>query len=70
MGEGHDEKMNTLQLFLILGALWVWLGFAMSNIRDRRFPGVQDWVLLVSWFLLAIVPIAAIAWKTWDIQLY
>ncbi|MEO9826969.1 MAG: hypothetical protein ABJF50_21425 [Paracoccaceae bacterium] len=55
--------MSTLQLFLILGALWVWLGFNLSNIRDRHFPGVHDWVLLVFWFLMAILPIAFIAWK-------
>lgn len=57
--------MSGLQLFLVLGALWVWLGFNLSNLRDRYFPGLHDWVPLVLWFLLAIIPIAAIAWVTY-----
>lgn len=54
--------MSIVQLLLVLGALWVWLGFNLSRIRDRLFPGVGDWVPLVLWFLLLIIPIALIAW--------
>lgn len=56
--------MSSLQLLLALGALWVWLGFNLSNLRDRYSPGTSDWVILVFWFMLAIIPIAFIAWTT------
>jgi uncharacterized membrane protein YhaH (DUF805 family) len=56
--------MSIIQLLLVLGALWIWLGFNLSRIRDRLFPGMGDWVPLVLWFLLLIIPIAVVAWNT------
>lgn len=53
--------MNIPLLLLVLGALWVWLGFNMHSIRDRHFPMMSDWVPLFVWFLLLIVPVALAA---------
>lgn len=53
--------MNIPMLLLALCALWVLLGFNLSKIRDRHFPMMPDWVPLVVWFLLLIVPFALAA---------
>ena len=55
--------MSIIQLLLVLGAFWIWLGFNLSRIRDRFFPGMGDWLPLVLWFLLLIIPIALVAWN-------
>jgi hypothetical protein len=55
--------MSIGPLLLVLGALWVWLGFSLGRIRDRYFPGMGDWWPLVIWFSLLIIPIAYAAWN-------
>ena len=54
--------MSIIQLLLVLGAFWIWLGFNLGRIRDRFFPGMGDWLPLVLWFLLLIIPIVIVAW--------
>lgn len=44
--------MSIIPLLLVLGALWVWLGFNLLNIRDRFFPMMSDWLPMVLWFLV------------------
>lgn len=46
---------------LALGAFWIWLGFNLSRLRDRYFPMMSDWVPLVFWFLLLMIPIGIAA---------
>lgn len=55
--------MNTPLLLLAIGALWVWLGFSLGKIRDKHFPMMADWVPLLVWFLMMIVPVALMAWN-------